>query len=68
MFARIFARDRFLNKIKKNKLLDAPLPACYDAPDMTKSYTVLFSFYFYFGADTQPHLLRAGKSAMAKEA
>jgi len=37
---------------------------------MKESQTVLvsFFFYFYFGADTQPHLLRAGTSAMAEEA
>ena len=51
-------------------LIDVPSWPCYDARDMKESQTVRvsFYFYFYFGADTQPHLLRAGTFAMAGEA
>lgn len=51
-------------------LLDASETACYDARTMTGLMNSLakFYFYFYFGDDTRPHLLRLGESATACEA
>jgi hypothetical protein len=33
-----------------------------------QTVTASFGFYFYFGDDTRPHLMRLGRSATACEA
>jgi hypothetical protein len=51
-------------------LLDAHMMSCYDAAVMNQIDSRLdsFYFYFYFGAATQPRLLRMGRSATVCEA